>query len=86
MSSFFRNMPLTLYIVTDGPPSLAVMQMLKYLELDYNLVKINFGAGEQMTEEFEKVSFRYLFISIYCIEIHLGCFTEKSSERATCIR
>lgn len=68
-------MPLTLYIVTDGPPSLAVMQTLKYLKLDYNLVKINFGSGEHMTEEFEKVSFRYFLISlIYYMEIRLDCY------------
>lgn len=57
-------MPLTLYIVTDGAPSLAVMQALKYLELDYNLVKVNFGAGEHMGKEFEEVSINCLLIFV----------------------
>ncbi|KAF7271534.1 hypothetical protein GWI33_015607 [Rhynchophorus ferrugineus] len=47
-------MPLTLYSVSDGPPSLAVQQCLKYLDLDYTLVNIDFGLGEHMTEEYAK--------------------------------
>ncbi|XP_066146958.1 glutathione S-transferase 1-1 [Euwallacea fornicatus] len=47
-------MPITLYSVSDGPPSLAVQQCLKYLEIDYQLVNVNFGIGEHMTKEFEK--------------------------------
>lgn len=49
-------MPLILYSVSDGPPSLAVQQCLKYLNIDYKLVNVDFGVGEHMTEEFELVS------------------------------
>nr|CAH7760425.1 unnamed protein product [Callosobruchus chinensis] len=45
-------MPLTLYAVSDGPPSLAVRQALKYLNLDHNLVNVDFGKGEHMTDDF----------------------------------
>lgn len=48
-------MPLTLYSVSDGPPSLAVRMALKALNLDYNLVNVDFGIGEHMTEEYAKV-------------------------------
>nr|AVT42196.1 glutathione S-transferase u1 [Lissorhoptrus oryzophilus] len=47
-------MPLTLYSVSDGPPSLAVRQCLKYLEVEYNLVNVDFGAGEHMTPDYAK--------------------------------
>jgi len=47
-------MPVTLYSVSDGPPSLAVQQCLKYLEVDYTLVNVDFGIGEHMTADFEK--------------------------------
>ncbi|XP_050294006.1 glutathione S-transferase 1 [Anthonomus grandis grandis] len=46
-------MPLTLYSVSDGPPSLAVQQCLKYLNLEYSLVNVDFGRGDHMTKEFE---------------------------------
>lgn len=49
-------MPLTLYAVSDGPPSLAVRQALKYLNLEYNHINVDFGLGEHMTDDFEKVS------------------------------
>ncbi|XP_019874038.1 glutathione S-transferase 1-1 [Aethina tumida] len=45
-------MPLTLYSVSDGPPSLAVRQALKALNLDFTLINVDFGLGEHMTEEF----------------------------------
>ncbi|KAJ8937362.1 hypothetical protein NQ314_011908 [Rhamnusium bicolor] len=45
-------MPLILYSVSDGPPSLAVRQALKYLELEHTLVNVDFGLGEHMTKEF----------------------------------
>lgn len=48
-------MPITLYSVSDGPPSLAVRQCLKILNVEYNLVNIDFGLGEHMTEEYAKV-------------------------------
>ncbi|CAG9818064.1 unnamed protein product [Phaedon cochleariae] len=47
-------MKLILYSVSDGPPSLAVQQALAYLDLDYDLVNVDFGAGDHMTAEFEK--------------------------------
>lgn len=48
-------MPLTLYSVSDGPPSLAVRQCLKALNVDYKLVNVDFGLGEHLTEEYAKV-------------------------------
>lgn len=48
-------MPLTLYAVSDGPPSLAVRQCLKTLGLDFNHINVDFGLGEHMTDDFEKV-------------------------------
>jgi glutathione S-transferase len=48
-------MSLTLYSVSDGPPSLAVRQCLKALNLDYKLINVDFGLGEHMTEEYAKV-------------------------------
>lgn len=57
-------MTLKLYIVTDGPPSLAVMQALKYLDLECDLIKVNFGACEHMTQEFAEVILRYFHLKI----------------------
>lgn len=48
-------MPLTLYAVSDGPPSLAVRMALKALDLDFNHVNVDFGLGEHMTEDYAKV-------------------------------
>lgn len=48
-------MPLTLYAVSDGPPSLAVRMALKALGLDYNHVNVDFGLGEHMTDDFAQV-------------------------------
>ncbi|XP_045468626.1 glutathione S-transferase 1-1 [Harmonia axyridis] len=47
-------MPITLYAVSDGPPSLAVRQLLKALNVEHTLVNVDFGLGEHMTEEFSK--------------------------------
>ncbi|XP_044756600.1 glutathione S-transferase 1 [Coccinella septempunctata] len=47
-------MPLILYAVSDGPPSLAVRQLLKDINLEHTLVNVDFGIGEHMTEEFAK--------------------------------
>ena len=44
-----------LYSVSDGPPSLACQQLLKALDIKYELVNVNFGKGDHMTEEYEKV-------------------------------
>lgn len=48
-------MPLTLYAVSDGPPSLAVRMCLKALGIEFNHINVDFGLGEHMTEDFEKV-------------------------------
>lgn len=48
-------MPLTLYAVSDGPPSLAVRMGLKALGLDYKHISVDFGLGEHMTDEFAQV-------------------------------
>lgn len=48
-------MVLTLYAVSDGPPSLAVRMALKLLDIDHKLVNINFNNGEHLTEEYAKV-------------------------------
>lgn len=49
-----------LFSVSDGPPSLAVRQCLKALEVDYELINVDFGAGDHMTEEYAKVSARHV--------------------------
>lgn len=53
---FAFRMPLTLYAVSDGPPSLAVRQCLKYLGVDFNHINVNFNLGEHMTDDFAKVN------------------------------
>ncbi|KYM93298.1 Glutathione S-transferase 1 [Atta colombica] len=45
-----------LYSVSDGPPSLACQQLLKALDIKYELVNVNFGKGDHMTEEYEKLN------------------------------
>lgn len=45
-----------LYSVSDGPPSLACRQALKALNLDFELIDVDFGKGEHMTEEYAKVT------------------------------
>lgn len=74
-------MSLTLYSVSDGPPSLAVRQCLRALSLDYKLINVDFGLGEHMTEEYAKV-FSY-FVTIHCLSIF---FVEKSAKRNSCVR
>lgn len=44
-----------LYSVSDGPPSLACQQLLKALDIKYELINMDFGKGDHMTEEYEKV-------------------------------
>ena len=46
-----------LYSVSDGPPSLACRQALKALKIDYDLIDVDFGKGEHMTEEYAKVKY-----------------------------
>ncbi|XP_033225227.1 glutathione S-transferase 1 [Belonocnema kinseyi] len=45
-----------LYSVSDGPPSLACRQALKALNIDYELIDVDFGEGEHMTEEYAKLN------------------------------
>ncbi|KAK5649210.1 hypothetical protein RI129_000239 [Pyrocoelia pectoralis] len=47
-------MTLKLYAVSDGPPSLAVRMVLKYLKIDYELINIDYGSGEHLKEEYGK--------------------------------
>lgn len=49
-------MVLTLYAVSDGPPSLAVRQCLKALNLEYKLVPIDFNKGEHLQPWYEKLN------------------------------
>lgn len=44
-----------LYSVSDGPPSLACQQLLKALDIKYELVNMDFAKGEHLTKEYEKV-------------------------------
>lgn len=44
-----------LYSVSDGPPSLACRQLLKALNIQYQLIDVDFGKAEHMTEEYAKV-------------------------------
>lgn len=44
-----------LYSVSDGPPSLACRQLLKALDIKYELINVDYGKGEFMTKEYEEV-------------------------------
>ncbi|XP_077297646.1 glutathione S-transferase 1-like [Arctopsyche grandis] len=41
-----------LYSVSDGPPSLAVRQALQFLNIPFELINVDFGAGDHMTDEY----------------------------------
>ena len=56
-------MSLTLYAVSDGPPSLAVRQGLKALGLEHTLINVDFGLGEHMTDDYAKVS-QYISLNV----------------------
>ncbi|XP_072929344.1 glutathione S-transferase 1-1 [Epargyreus clarus] len=45
-------MVLKLYAVSDGPPSLSVRQALAQLEIPFQLIPVDYGKGEHMTEEY----------------------------------
>jgi len=45
-----------LYAVSDGPPSLSVRMLLKALNISYELVNIDFCAGEHMTDNYAKMN------------------------------
>lgn len=44
-----------LYAVSDGPPSLAVRMALKALDVPFELIGVNFNAGEHLTDDYAKV-------------------------------
>lgn len=60
-----------LYAVSDGPPSLACRQALKALNLDFELIDVDYGKGEHMTEEYAKVHLKLIarILLKYRIEI-----------------
>lgn len=45
-----------LYVVCDGPPSLAVRMALKALNIPYDLVDVDYIAMEHMTDDYAKVN------------------------------
>ncbi|XP_014482615.1 PREDICTED: glutathione S-transferase 1 [Dinoponera quadriceps] len=45
-----------LYSVSDGPPSLACRMLLKTLKIDFELINVDFGKGEHLTKEYEKLN------------------------------
>lgn len=52
-------MVLKLYAVSDGPPSLSVRQALKYLDVPFELINVDYGKGEHMTPEYARVRFQF---------------------------
>ncbi|XP_046967416.1 glutathione S-transferase 1-1 [Vanessa cardui] len=49
-------MALKLYGVSDGPPSLSVRQALKWLDIPFELINVDFGKGEHMTAEYAQMN------------------------------
>ncbi|XP_023943781.1 glutathione S-transferase 1-1 [Bicyclus anynana] len=49
-------MVLKLYGVSDGPPSISVRQALTVLEIPFELINVDYGAGEHMTAEYAKMN------------------------------
>jgi glutathione S-transferase len=49
-----KVMGLKLYSVSDSPPTLAVRMALKYLGLDCEIVNIDYGNGEQVSDAFRQ--------------------------------
>lgn len=45
-----------LYAVSDGPPSLAVRMALEFLNIPYEHLSVDFGKGEHLTAEYEKLN------------------------------
>ncbi|EDX11952.1 uncharacterized protein LOC6727052 isoform X1 [Drosophila simulans] len=45
-----------LYAVSDGPPSLAVRMCLKALDIQYQLINVDFCAMEHRSEEYSKIN------------------------------
>lgn len=48
-----------LYAVSDGPPSLACRMVLKALNIEFELVPVNFNIGEHLTDEYFKVKKKF---------------------------
>ncbi|XP_055852291.1 glutathione S-transferase 1-1 [Episyrphus balteatus] len=49
-------MPMKLYGVSDGPPTLGVRMTLKALNVPYEYVNVNFNKGEHMTDSYAKMN------------------------------
>ncbi|XP_055906913.1 glutathione S-transferase 1-1 [Eupeodes corollae] len=49
-------MPMKLYGVSDGPPTLGVRMTLKALNIPYEYVNVNFNKGEHLTEAYAKLN------------------------------
>ncbi|KAL0112353.1 hypothetical protein PUN28_011997 [Cardiocondyla obscurior] len=45
-----------LYSVADGPPSLACQQLLKVLNIEYELINMDFNKGDHVTKEYENLN------------------------------
>ncbi|XP_022218260.1 uncharacterized protein LOC111071301 [Drosophila obscura] len=59
MESYAANEPvytMKLYAVSDGPPSLAVRMTLKALDIEYQLINVDFCALEHRTEDYAKMN------------------------------
>lgn len=56
-----------LYGVSDGPPSFACRMVLKALDINYELVPVNYNVGEHLTDEYFKVNSRVQlnFVAFY---------------------
>ncbi|SPP86436.1 uncharacterized protein LOC117588487 [Drosophila guanche] len=48
--------PMKLYAVSDGPPSLAVRMTMKALDIEYQLINVDFCALEHRTEDYAKMN------------------------------
>lgn len=57
-------MVLKLYAVSDGPPSLSVRQTLAALQLPHELVSVDYGAGEHLTEGYAQVGAQVLDVVV----------------------
>lgn len=61
-----------LYSVSDGPPSLACRQLLKILDIKYELIDVDYGKGEHMTEDYEKVFVNKIIVESRSVEINVA--------------
>lgn len=55
-----------LYSVSDGPPSLACQQLLKALDIEYELINVDFGKSEHLTKEYEEVIVEKIIVKKIC--------------------